>query len=408
MVLNCMNNLKPALLTGLFLLSQLVASQQQYYYKRGSVQLPNADRKSGSILMPVTKPDSLDFLYFREGEYGYPVKYYADEIISAEIFEGSRRFISVLLPGDTGMERRIAELHFSGEHLLISVLQRSGELYYITDLSGNIAKLENTYDPPSAMNGFQLTYNYEYRSILSSWFGDDTDIQNSIADLKYRQKDMTSFLKNYHIARELPYNQYPPPLTNGFVGVTGGLSIISNVNPIDDSKDYSTVVASMGLFGQFDSFSGPFFVRAGISGYRGRLYYDSQYNTAFSQIVFTEEEIELSIVSLNLNLGFDLFTKGNFTPFLSSGIGYYGYTQFKNSKVTETLNILHDVVIVTLSEEDERPVGFAGIILEAGTSYSLKTGSRIQLGASFGHFLNKGGYMKNGTGLTISYYHKLF
>ena len=118
-----MNNLKLALFIGLFLLAQLAAAQQPFYYKRGSLQLPNADLKTGSILMPVTKPDTLDFLYFKEGEYSFAVKYYADEIISVEIFEGSKRYISALLPGETGMERRIAELHFAGEFLLLSVLE---------------------------------------------------------------------------------------------------------------------------------------------------------------------------------------------------------------------------------------------------------------------------------------------
>lgn len=403
-----MNNLKLALFIGLFLLAQLAAAQQPFYYKRGSLQLPNADLKTGSILMPVTKPDTLDFLYFKEGEYSFAVKYYADEIISVEIFEGSKRYISALLPGETGMERRIAELHFAGEFLLLSVLERSGEVYFITDQSGKIAKLENSYDPPSAMNGFKLTYNYEYRSVLSDWFGSDPGIQNSIAALKFRQKDLTIFLKDFHISRELPYNQYPPPKTFGFAGVAGGLSIITNVNPSDDSKDFNSLFASVGLFGQFDSFSGPFFVRLGITGYRGLLYYDWQDNSITNRIVYNEEKIDVSIINPKMNLGFNLGSYGNFRPYLSSGVGYYGYTRFNNSIVKETLNTLNDIVYVTLSEEDEKPAGFAGINLEAGTSYNFRSGSRIQFGASYNHFISRDGYLKRGTGISVSYYHKLY
>lgn len=403
-----MNNLKWSLLIVLLLLAQHVVAQNQFSYKRGTLQLPNADLKTGSILMPVTKSDTLDFFYFREGETGYPVKYYADEIISVDIFEGSRRFISVMLPGETGMERRIAELHFAGEFLLLSVLERGGELYFITNQTGKIAKLENTYDPPSAENGFKLAYKYEYRSVLSSWFGSDSEVQNSISVLKFSRKDLTNFLKNYHISRELPYNQYPPPKTYGFAGVNSGLSLITNMNPIDDAKSFNTLFASAGLFGQFDSYTGPFFVKVGISGYKGRLYYDVQDNSVFNSIIYIEEKIDVSIINLNLSLGFNLFTFGNFRPYVSSGVGYYGYSQFKNSIVRETLNTTSNIVTVTLSEEDEKPAGFVGINLEAGTNYNFRSGSRIQLGASYGHFLDKDGYMKNGTSVSVSYIHKLY
>jgi hypothetical protein len=403
-----MNSSKLSFFIAIFLLAQLATAQQQFSYKRGTLQLPNADLKTGLILMPVTKTDSLDFLYFRNDASDFPVKYYADEILSVEILEGSRRFLSVLLPGDNGMVRRIAELHFAGEFFLLSVLDRKGEIFYITSQAGKIAILENTYDPPSAENSFKITYNYEYKDVLTSFLGDDGEIRNSIANLKFRRKDMTNFLKNYHLVKELPYSQYPPPTTKGYAGATGGLSLISNVNPDYSSERFSALMASTGLFGQLDSYSGPLFLRIGVAGYKGNLFRDIQDNSASNQIVFTEENVAVTMISFNLNLGFNLFTISNFTPYISSGLGHYSYTQFENSIVRETLNTSTDLVTVATSVDDEKPAGFTGIVFDAGTYYNFKSGSRIQVGASYSHFPGKNGHLKSGAGISVSYHHKLF
>jgi len=392
----------------LLLLSGQLSAQQSFFYKRGSLQLPNADLQNGLVLMPHVKTDSLDFLYFRKDEYAYPVKYYADQIISVDIIGESRRFLSVLLPGDSAMERRIAELHFDGEYKLLSVFEKRGEVFYISDRSGRLIKLENSYDPPSAENNFTVTYKYEYRAALSSLFGAEFESENLLAGIRYRSKDIAKFLRDYHASRQLPYRMYPPPSSRGYAGVSGGASIITSVNPDNNSRDFNSLFAFFGLSGQLDSYSGPLFLRAGIAGYRGSLFHDVEDNSFNDYIIFLEENIDVTLLNFNLNVGVNLFTIDNFRPYISSGIGYYGYSRFRSSVVKETLIVSEDIVLVTLLEDDKRPSGFAGILLEAGTNYNLRSGSRLQVGASYNHFLNKGGFMKSGTFISVSYQHKLF
>ena len=82
------------------------------------------------------------------------------------------------------------------------------------------------------------------------------EVENTIAGLRFRSKDLTKFLQNYHLVRELPCNLYPPPTTKGFAGASGGLSLITTVNPKDDSKEFNALFASFGLSGHLDSYSG--------------------------------------------------------------------------------------------------------------------------------------------------------
>ena len=403
-----MKNLRFPLFLWLLVVSSQLPAQQSFFYKRGSLQLPNADLQVGLVLMPHVKTDSLDFLYFRKDEYDYPVKYYADQIISVDILGESRRFLSVLLPGDSGMERRIAELHFDGEFKLMSVFEKQGEVFYVSDRSGRLIKLENSYDPPSAENNFTVTYKYEYRKSLSELFGAEFESEDLMSGIRYRSKDIAKFLRDYHASRQLPYSMYPPPTSKGYAGVSGGASIITSVNPDHNSKAFNSLFAFFGLSGQLDSYSGPMFLRAAIAGYRGSLFHDVEDNSLYDYTIFLEEDIDVTLLNFSLNLGVNLFTIDNFRPYISSGIGYYGYSRFRSSTVKETLIISEDIVLVTLLEDDKKPSGFASINLEAGTNYNLKSGSRLQAGASYNHFLNNDGYMKSGIFFSVSYQHKLF
>jgi len=117
-----------------------------------------------------------------------PIKYNAFEVVSFELKKDARFFQSIEVPVNYSLERRLAELHFDGEYKLFSLKQDKDKIFYLSDKTGKMTELLNTYNLPSATNNYEMRYNYEYRDKLTAIFSDYPEILKSINTLEYNKK----------------------------------------------------------------------------------------------------------------------------------------------------------------------------------------------------------------------------
>lgn len=391
----------------------ILTGQSSSFYKSGSLQIPNSEKLHGLIWMPGTAIDSVSYIYFRKNSEDYPIRYDANEIISFEF--DKRQFVSLVVPFGGGNYQRINELHFDGsDYRLLSTVDNKDMIYYLVDNSGKITMLVNTYSlpvigPTGVKKDFSVNYNYEYRSELALVFSEHPELLIEIETIEFRTNDLVKLLIKYHEKVNAPYFIYSTPNgINGIVGISGGYTQIKSVNSIDVSEAASTPFLSFRLFGELASKYKPFFFNAGVSVAHGQIWHDLK-KTFSNRISYYDVTTTVSMIKFDFRVGTRFLKAGKFTPFISAGGEYNSYLHYSSECVQEDVySNATTLVYTTLLEVDNKPEGFPGVALEIGTNYKYNKESDFRFGVSYHHFFDKEDIMKNGIGISFTYYRAIF
>ncbi len=183
---------------------------------------------------------------------------------------------------------------------------------------------------------------------------------------------------------------------------------MSNLSTLDEETVLNSPFAFVKVFGGISSFSGSPFLKAGITYYYGKTYHDLETDVSDEISIYDENITNMSLISIDLIMGLNLFRIGDFSPFIAAGAQYLMFTKYK-SELTEEI-FLKDLntVYTNLTEDNEKPASFPGVMIELGTDYNLTSKVYLRFGASYHYSLGDGSTINRGLGLSASYIYKIF
>lgn len=391
----------------ILLYNSAISGQSTDRYERGTISLPNSSETPGYIWMAHDVDGNLA-VFFKKTPGDQPLRYDAYDIISFKLNEGRRLFESIEVPVDFSSERRFAEKHFEGEYKLFSLDKDKDKVFYLFDGSGNISTLVNTYTLPSAASDYDTKYNYEYKSELMMAFGENQDMNEVIYNTEFNNKELSDLLKLYHNNNNLKYQVYPPSLINVIIGGSVGYSSISSISRLDNTTVLNSPFAFAEIFGGISSASGPFFLTGGMTYYYGKSYHDLSTAIINEITVYEEDKSSMSLISLDVLAGINLYGNRAFSPFLAAGIKYFMFSTYSREVTEETFMQDLNVIYTEITEDDEKPASFPGLALKTGIDYNINKVSALRIGASLMLFPGDERMMKNGYAFSASYIHKIF
>ncbi|MFO7576039.1 MAG: hypothetical protein R6W67_12870 [Bacteroidales bacterium] len=393
-----------------FSLAMLSSAQEKEDYRMGTLWLKNSQSLEGYIWTAAGMSDRLDYIFYKPELNDLADKYYADDIAQFEIWQGSRRFYSILLPAGSGKVRKIAELHFKGEYSLYSAFEGLDKVFFLADASGNIARLENTVGNIEEEEDVSGNFNYEYREYLAATLSDLPGVDHLTDNIRYYRKDLSKLLAEYHTNKKLFYVSYPVPWADWHISAGLGAGLFRNMTRVSSTDEsFFSPLSTMNLSFEMVSHAGRPFARLGFARYGGILFRDFVYeNVASNSTVFYEERTSLSLISFSCLFGLNLSEVGRFIPYVAAGAEYNTYLNYTNRVMMETLYNEYNVIITDWNEFVNIPGNFPAIVAEAGTNFSLAPRMYMRAGASYGHFFDKTELMKSRINMTVSFVYKLF
>lgn len=387
------------------------SAQEREDYRMGTLWLKNSQSLEGFIWSAAGMSDRLDYLFYKPELNDLADKYYADDIAQFEIWQGSRRFYSIVLPVKGSVKvRKIAELHFKGEYSLYSAFDGLDPVFYLADKSGNITRLDNTTDGSEETEEIPGKSGNEYREYLASALSDLPGVDHLTDNIRYYQKDLSKLLAQYHTFNKLQYISYPIPWADWYISAGLGTGLFRNMTNVTSMEgSFFSPLTNVNLSCEIVSHKGKAFARIGFARYGGLLFRDfSLENEATNSTVFYEERTSLSLISLSCLFGFKLSEVGRFTPYFAAGAEYNSYSNYANRVMMETLYNEYSVIITDWNEFVNVPGSFPAIVAEAGADFSLAPRINMRAGASYGQFFDKTALMKSRINLTVSCVYKLF
>ncbi len=387
----------------------LLSAQEKEDYRMGTLWLKNSQSLEGFIWSAAGMSDRLDYLFFKPELNDLADKYYADDISQFEIWQGSRRFYSILLPIGSGKVRKIAELHFKGDYSLYSAFEGLDRVFFLADTSGNISRLENTVAGGSEAEP-GVNFNNEYKKSLTEILNDLPGVSGKMENVRYHRKDLSKLLEEYHNVRNLSFVSYPIPRADWYISAGGTAGLFSHMTRINGMTDnFVSPLTAVNLSLDIVAHQRRAFSRINFSRFSGHLYRDfSLDNIATNTISFFEERTSVSLFDVNCLLGFNLNARGRFLPYVAAGAGYTVYLNYSNQVMTETQYLDYGIIITDLNQFVTVPDNYPAVIAEAGANYILAPGRYIRAGASYGRIFDKSEIMKSRFNLTFTYVYKLF
>jgi hypothetical protein len=392
-------------------LAFLLSAQEKEDYRMGTLWLKNSQSLEGYIWSAAGMSDRLDYLFYKPELNDLADKYYADDIAQFEIWQGSRRFYSILLPVIGSVKvRKIAELHFKGEYSLYSAFNGLDLVFFLADNSGKITRLDNTAGNSEDAEEESVNFNHEYKEYLASTLSDLPGVVQLTENIDYYKKDLLKLLTQYHTVNKLPYVSYPIPWADWYISVGGGTGLFRNMTNVTSMEgSFISALSNLNLSCEMVSHKGRAFARLGFARYGGHLFRDfSLENSATNSTVFYEERTNLSLISLSCLFGFNLSEVGRFTPYFAAGAEYNRYVHYTNRVMMETLYNEYSVIITDWNEFENVPGSLPAFVAEAGANFSLASRINMRAGASYGRFFDKTELMKSRINLTVSCVYRLF
>lgn len=407
-----MNRIKYHFLFIVFIsLTTLLSAQQKEAYRLGTLWLRNAQALEGYIWTAPGMSDRLDYIFYKPELNDLEDKYYADDFSQFELWQGSRRFYSMVLPIGNNKVRKIAELHFKGDYSLYSAFVGQDIIYFIADNTGTITRLDNTIDNGVEGNGSSGNFNYEYRETLASTFSDMPGIVRNTENLNYSRKDLSRVLADYHSGKKLYYVSYPVPKADWFISAGAGMGWVRNRSNLTAmAGNFLSPISYINLLGEIVSHTGgKAFARVGLSRSGGLLFRDYNLESPLTNtIVFYEERNRISLMSYGCLFGLNMFEIGRFTPYVAAGAEYTSYRSFNNQVMKETLYREEQFIITEWKEYVNLPRNIPSVLAEAGANFKAGQMMYLRAGVSYSQFFDKAEMLSSRINLTVSCVYKLF
>ncbi len=388
----------------------LSSAQQREDYRLGTLWLKNAQPLEGYIWTAAGLTDRLDFVFYKPELNDLPDKYYADDFAQFELWQGSRRFYSVVLPIGNTKVRKIAELHFKGEYSLYSTFVGEEIIYFIADKSGSFTRLDS--NPGNTNGGGVSSENSSqgYREKLSSMLSDMPGVAKKTDNLKYSRKDLSGLMTEYHTGKKLQYTSYPIPKADFHLNAGFGTSMIWNTSKITvEPERFVSPVSYINIAGEIAAHTGISFVRIGMVRYSGMLHRDfSRLSGTNLAVIFYEERNNITMTGFSILGGVDFFETGRFSFYVAAGIEYMGYRKYVNQVMKETLFYEDNRIVADWNQYTTLPWNVSALVAEAGTDFTVNNKTKLRAGISYGTMIDKAGILNNKINLAVTCVYKLF